>query len=270
MATKKGYILVPFDDVDWIISEPTSVNNAQFYDDFNALTDNLGYDDEEVEKGLKKIIKKYPFHIDSYVHLHIVFLNQRKDFEAALVAEKAFRIAQDCIPATFDVDKHRIQWSFTDNRPFLRAYHNYGLECTKAKDYELAVDIFKQMLSFNPNDNTGVRYLLLEIYFAKKRYAEIQQLFDLYPEEFSIEFCFGKVALAVLNDDLTLADTLLQEAIETNKHFINELKKDKHRVVKNEAVWGIALGSEAQAYEYWKRNKALYRNKKVLNYFQSK
>ncbi len=113
MSKKLQYVLVPFDDIDWVMSEPEIIDNMVFYDKFHEVLDHLGYDDKKTETELKRIIKKYPFHIDSYVHLHIAFLNQRKLFESFLTAEKAFYLAKSCIPVTFNPNKHKIRWSFT-------------------------------------------------------------------------------------------------------------------------------------------------------------
>ncbi len=113
-------------------------------------------------------------------------------------------------------------------------------------------------------------YLLLEIYFKNQDYDNAKQLIEYYQDDFSIDFTFGQVALAVLDDNLILADELLQNAIKTNSHFINEMKKDKHIKVTSQGGFGMVMGSVEEAYDYWNRNKTLYKNKKILNYLKSK
>jgi hypothetical protein len=51
-------------------------------------------------------------------------------------------------------------WGFTDNRPFLRCLHGYGLCLWWLGRIKEADDVFTRMLWLNPSDNQGVRLLI--------------------------------------------------------------------------------------------------------------
>ena len=54
-------------------------------------------------------------------------------------------------------------WGFTDNRPFLRCMHGYGLCLWRMGRFEEAEHVFDQMLWLNPSDNQGARFILDEV-----------------------------------------------------------------------------------------------------------
>ncbi|HVN22350.1 MAG TPA: hypothetical protein VMT71_00150, partial [Syntrophorhabdales bacterium] len=51
-------------------------------------------------------------------------------------------------------------WGYTDNRPFLRCLHGYGLCLWRLGRIKEADDVFTRMLWLNPSDNQGVRLLI--------------------------------------------------------------------------------------------------------------
>ncbi len=54
-------------------------------------------------------------------------------------------------------------WGFTDNRPFLRCMHGYGLCLWRMGRFEEAEHVFDRMLWLNPSDNQGARFILDEV-----------------------------------------------------------------------------------------------------------
>ena len=50
-------------------------------------------------------------------------------------------------------------WGDTDNRPFLRCMHGYGLCLWRLGRLEDAQQIFERMLWMNPLDNQGARFI---------------------------------------------------------------------------------------------------------------
>ena len=277
LKTLERPIIKRFNETDWEFINPESYDNEIVADEFWKALEILDYDDHRAEDVFKKLIEKHPFYIDAYVHLSIAFRNQKKTFESLLTAEKAYTISRECLPKEFNSKKHKIIWSWLENRPFLRAYLNYALESIEHKNYEIAISVLKDILNFNENDNQGVRYTLLETYLKLKNFDEAKKIIKKYKDDFSIEFKFGEVVLTVLDGNKKKADILLKEAIQTNKFFIDEIKKGKHIKpapcrIPGEPFFdaGIPIGSVQQAYEYWSRNKDLYKSKKIIEYFKYK
>lgn len=277
LKTLERPIIKRFNETDWEFINPESYDNEIVADELWKAVEILDYDDQRAEDVFKKLIEKYPFYIDAYVHLSIAFRNQKKTFESLLTAEKAYTISRECLPKEFNSKKHKIIWSWLENRPFLRAYLNYALESIEHKNYEIAISVLKDILNFNENDNQGIRYTLLETYLKLKNFDEAKKIIKKYKDDFSIEFKFGEVVLTVLDGNTKKADILLKEAIQTNKFFIDEIKKEKHTKPAPYRIpggpffdAGIPIGSVQQAYEYWSRNKDLFKNKKIIEYFKYK
>lgn len=56
-----------------------------------------------------------------------------------------------------------LPWGRTDNRPFLRCLHGFGLALWRLGLNSNAADVFERMLWLNPTDNQGARFLLNEV-----------------------------------------------------------------------------------------------------------
>ncbi len=210
LKTLERPIVRKLNEIDWEFVNPDSYDNEIVAGEFWEAIDLLEYEDKFAENALKKLIEKYPFYIDAYVHLSIAFRNQNKTFESLLTAEKAFNISRECLPKEFNSKKHKIVWSCLKNRPFLRAYQSYALECIDHKKYEITISVLKDILNFNENDNQGIRYILLETYFKLMNLHEAKKIITKYKDDFSMDFKFGEVALAVLDGNTKKADILLK------------------------------------------------------------
>lgn len=73
----------------------------------------------------------------------------------------AYERAKQLIPTDFS---GRIGWGRLDNRPFLRVHHGLILCHLRKKEYAKAAQMIEEHLSWNPDDNVGVRYLLGDAY----------------------------------------------------------------------------------------------------------
>ena len=62
----------------------------------------------------------------------------------------------------------------TDNRPFLRCMHGFGLCLWRLRRFEEAERIFDRMLWLNPSDNQGVRFMVGQVR-AKTAWEECRQ-----------------------------------------------------------------------------------------------
>ncbi|SFU78452.1 hypothetical protein SAMN05216480_12710 [Pustulibacterium marinum] len=260
---------------EWEFVYPASIDNATVYNAYWSGVELLDYEDSRAENIFKKLIAKHPYFLDAYNHLSIAFRNQNKTFESWLTAEKSYSLGKSILPETFIIGKHKIHWGVLENRGFLRACQQYGLECQYHKDYEKAKSVYLENLSYNQEDHQGIRYLLLEVYLAHKKLKEARELINKYSKDYSIEFAFTSVALEVLAGNYEKANAKLLEAIKINKHFVAEVIKEQHQKppvyrLPGEPFFdaGIPIGSVQQAYEYWKRNKVFYAKKELIAYFK--
>lgn len=269
-------IVRKYSQYEWEFIYPSSIDNEKVQEEYWEAVELLDYEDEKAERIFKSLISRYPFYIDAYNHLSLSFSNQNKDFESLITAEKSYKLGKECFPKEFNFNKDKLIWGNLDNRPFLRACQIYGLECQKNKNYSAAISVYKENLALNENDNQGIRYLLLESFFAFKEYGNARQLLNKYLEDYSIEFAFGSIALDILENNTSLIENKLTRANQINKFFVEEVTKVKHLKpptfrLPGEPYFdaGIVNGSIQQSFDYWSRNKDLYKNRVIIDYFKT-
>ncbi len=56
-----------------------------------------------------------------------------------------------------------LPWGLTDNRPFLRCMHGYGLCLWRLGHFDEAERVFNELLWLNPSDNQGVRFIIDDV-----------------------------------------------------------------------------------------------------------
>ena len=156
---------------DWIFQDPTITDEIDdkldraldFWEEGHA---------ELAEKMLCAIVAECPNHIDALHHLSLIYDEQGRVLEAYVFCQAAVSIGLQAIPMKFKWDNARVTWGLLENRPFMRAYHNLGLWHFHSDRYDEAIEIFERLLSVNPDDNQGVRYLLPVCWFEKTNYRQ--------------------------------------------------------------------------------------------------
>ena len=106
-------------------------------------------------KSFRHALELEPQHADAHNHLGIVSLEARK----LKAAEEHFRAAIDGGQRNLERDGAEVPWGFIGNRPYLRGLANLALVLVAQKKWAEALAIHKQMLTLNPDDNQGVRWL---------------------------------------------------------------------------------------------------------------
>jgi tetratricopeptide (TPR) repeat protein len=97
--------------------------------------------------------------LDAHAHLGNWLLDHWPD-DALRHYEAGVRIGELSLPRGFD---GLLPWGLTDNRPFLRCLHGYGLALWRLGRAEEASAVFQRMLWLNPSDNQGARILLEQV-----------------------------------------------------------------------------------------------------------
>jgi len=77
--------------------------------------------------------------------------------EAAAACERAMGIGVKALPEDFT---GRLEWSWLKNRPFLRAAMGLPLVRLDEGDRRAGIELLERILSWNPNDNQGVRLMI--------------------------------------------------------------------------------------------------------------
>ncbi|WP_321870420.1 tetratricopeptide repeat protein [Burkholderia ubonensis] len=207
------------------------------------------------EDRLREVLMVYPDHIDVWHHLGLILENCRDDLLSYACTREAVRLGLDAIPKDFSWLTGRMEWSFLENRPFLRAYHKLGLYLMEHGGASEALEPFTRLLAVSPNDNLGVRYLLMECHLALEDWEAAMHLADRYQDDISPAIIYSKVVALLGLDREAEAVECLQEAVRCHPKVANELLKSRHMRPKSAFAGCITVGGEDEAFSYWERNK---------------
>jgi tetratricopeptide (TPR) repeat protein len=111
-------------------------------------------------------------------------------------------------------------WGILDTRPYMRARAGLAGCFWEAGKHEEAINHYKDMLRLNPNDNQGIRDLLMPRLIEMGRDAEAEVLFREYRDD---GMTFWKYSRALLDfrkmGDSEISRRSLAAAVKKNKHI---------------------------------------------------
>ena len=111
-------------------------------------------------------------------------------------------------------------WGFLETRPYMRARQGLALALQELGEDEAARGHFRAMLELNPNDNQGIRYLLLASLLRCGDLAGAKALLASYPDEWSAQWLYTRALIAYREGYAAEAATLelVKEARSANEH----------------------------------------------------
>jgi len=178
-----------------------------------ALMDALDFDPENVE-ALLMLVERLAGELPDSVGLY----------------ERVLRMAQEQLgPEVFRQQRGNF-WAIHETRPYMRARHALARELLYESRPKEAAAHWEEMLELNPNDNQGVRYLLLSVYLTQNDQKGIERLYQGYPgdESFSAPFAWGRVLQRLLAGEQRRAEMALQKARHVNPYleaYLNGTKR---------------------------------------------
>lgn len=203
-------------------------------------------------KEFQLLIEGFPEFLDAYHHLALAYDEMGKHDQAFDLWQAAAQIGKNAFPHSFNPKKNRLPWAELENRQFLRVYHAWGLELLDARNTAGALEVFREMLSMNPNDNQGIRALAIDCYFRLGKPEKVVSLCKRYRGDTMEQVVYGR-ALALFQlgrlEDATVA---LQDAIRWLPNVAGELVKKTHRPPAKLNPQYVTVGGPDQAFYYWK------------------
>lgn len=140
-------------------------------------------------------------------------------------------------------------WSLIQTRPYMRARHELGMALWRAGNRDEAVEHYQDMLRLNPNDNQGIRELLLDALLELGREADAAALLKRYKEDGSAAWAWSGALLAFRRKgDGALARKALRRAVDSNRHVADYLLGRKRLPRTLPAFVGRGDRDEAVAY----------------------
>ena len=137
----------------------------------------------------KKAIKIFPDCIEAYEYMGSTYSYYHKSAE---YFAQGVEVGRRVFGGDFLKKNKGHFYGITEARPFMRCLGNLA-EC----HYSLgqtpkAIEIWKEMLELNSNDNQGVRYNLASALLEKKMFKDFEKLMKQFKDDGSIMFYFPK------------------------------------------------------------------------------
>jgi tetratricopeptide (TPR) repeat protein len=141
-------------------------------------------------------------------------------------------------------------WGFLETRPYMRARHGLALTLLELGEEEDAIGHFRAMLALNPNDNQGIRYLLLAALLRRGDTARVKALIREYADEWSAQWLYTRLLLAYRGGDAAKVATLklAKEASSANMHVPVMLAGTKPPVPSRDGY--VTIGGADEATDY--------------------
>ncbi|MCH8204071.1 MAG: hypothetical protein IID09_02855 [Candidatus Hydrogenedentes bacterium] len=142
-------------------------------------------------------------------------------------------------------------WGLLETRPYMRARAGLAQCLWEAGDREEAVEHYWEMLRLNPNDNQGLRDLLMPYLIELGRDEDAEKLFQQYKEDSMAAWMYSRALLDFRSQgDCPVADKSLKAATEENQHVLAYLLGRKKMPRELPGFYGFGDENEAVLYVY--------------------
>ena len=150
-------------------------------------------------------------------------------------------------------------WGFLETRPYMRARHGLALTLLKLGEEAVAMEHFRVMLKLNPNDNQGIRYLLLGSLLRRDDIPALKTLLADYPDEWSVYWLYTRALIAYREDQASAPATLklLKDARSANEHVPAILAGTKPAMLSS--IGYVTAGGADEATDYVRECGAAWR-----------
>jgi tetratricopeptide (TPR) repeat protein len=136
-------------------------------------------------------------------------------------------------------------WGLLETRPYMRARASLAQALAESGRMEEAIGHYQEMLELNPNDNQGLRDLLLGLYLERGDLDGARRLFKQYENGYSAVFAWARVLERLLAGDETGADKALKEARNCNNFVAGYLTGRKKLPAESPDYYSPGKDSEA-------------------------
>jgi tetratricopeptide (TPR) repeat protein len=166
----------------------------------------------------KQALSICPHAAEAYVILGNDALDGGKTEAALEYYRKGVAAGEKEIGSAFDEMKGHF-WGFIETRPYMRARFGLASALRKSGADREALAHFKEMLELNPEDNQGVRYILMETLLSLGLNDEAEQLHKRY-DDVTAFWVYPKALLDFRKTgDSEQSRTSRAEAVRANAHI---------------------------------------------------
>ncbi len=143
-------------------------------------------------------------------------------------------------------------WGILDTRPYMRARAGLAECLWAAGKHEEAIEHYKEMLRLNPNDNQGIRDLLMPCLIVMGRDKEAEKLFNQYEDSLAT-WVYSRALLDFRRiGDSEISRKSLKIAVKKNK-YVPAYLLGRKKIPKSLPEY-YSPGDESEAIAYTKEN----------------
>lgn len=140
-------------------------------------------------------------------------LNEGLEFEKKRLEQEGY----------FDKENIGSFYGIFETRSYIRGLYTKAKNLSEEGKYKKAIEVCKEILKLNENDNTGTRYLLMALYAIIEEEKGMLDLYKKYNEN-CLEMLFPLFVLYYKKEDNSKAKKYLEMINKANKHFIKFFK----------------------------------------------
>jgi len=203
--------------------------------------------ERKARKLVKDALELDPDCVDAYV--------LRGEMAASLpetIAEfrRAVAAGERSLGAEVFEEDRGVFWGLIETRPYMRAMQNLAMSLWSYGEAEEAIRIYQEMLELNPNDNQGVRHLLLNALLLLRRHDEAAELLERFDDGMA-HWCYNKALLLFrLEGRSDSAIEALKIALDRNEHVPEYLLGIEPMPELDDTPGMVLFGSESEAQAY--------------------
>jgi len=185
---------------------------------------------------------------DAYVILADDLLKENKERIAFL--QEGVKAGRRALGPRYFKDDVGHFWGILETRPYMRALSALALYLDKDGQTNAAIEHYLELIRLNPNDNQGIRYLLIPLLVSINSFKQATELLKLYKEDIGVWVQYSRVLLHFKQRGNTkVARKSLDEAISCNPHVIEYLLAPKFKSNLLESDY-YSSGGKDEAYLY--------------------
>lgn len=148
-------------------------------------------------------------------------------------------------------------WGYLPTRPYMRAKMGYAEAVAELGNMPEAIKHYSELLELNPNDNQGVRELLLTAYIETSEWKNAAKLIQQYDQDGSAAFNYSRILVEYgLNGQSSKLAALIKKAIAHNPYVPAYLQGKKQ--LPREIPQYMGYGDEQEAIVYAHINHHLW------------
>lgn len=139
-------------------------------------------------------------------------------------------------------------WGIQETRPYMRARQGLALALRRQDMLAEAIDTLRGTLALNPNDNQGIRYILLDWLLEAGAIPEAAALHAAYEEDSSAAWHYAAALLAFRQGGAAAAQPALAAALANNPHVPGLLLGRRPMPAEDPEYYSPGDASEAAVY----------------------